>query len=354
MLIKLLNELAESVSNNINVSRVPTNITLTELAQDVDVLDRPKILSKASKTLISSAIDAASSNIMTSSNEVALSVGVICSSSKVLAYPDITASTIDTPFAGALLADGVPGITNSYVMLNLRYVDDQDLPTGAISHDIRINMESYMIRKSLDILLPNTLLMIDGPLYYPLHHPLKITCKWNDELSRLNEHRIETIRAAYRYGLLPINIVKRVTNSYYLSTTSRDISDVEFVETLVKNLNVRSKPIRTSTYLYRRGEGPPRYFTYIAIPRSSIYSTYSIFRVEVLKDVYDEVPQELIDELISHIAFEALDYGLGLPYRLNIADSWSKGLISRMTNVFVKMLTVRGFSIPYEVLEYER
>lgn len=352
MLLQLLNELADSITNNSNFSRVNVRLNTLEVSQDVEVLDKPKVISRPSRSLVSSAVDAASSNIMTSNNEVALSAGVICAS-KITVYPDVMTYVAEAPFAGALLGSKMTGVTDSYIMLNLRYADDPNLPLGAISHDVRINLESYMISKSLEMLRFNTVLMIDGPIYYPLHYP-KMVCSWNDELSRLNEYRTKLIREAYRHGLLPVNIVKRIRNSYYIPpSVSRGVSDVEFVEVLVKDMNVRSKPIRTPIYLYRRGEGPARYFTYVAVPKSSIYSTYSVFRIEVLKEVFDDVLYDFIDDVLSYIVFEAYDYGLGIPYKLSIADSYSKGVLSKMTKIFVNMLMVRGVSIPYEALEYE-
>ncbi|MEM0504404.1 MAG: DNA double-strand break repair nuclease NurA [Sulfolobales archaeon] len=352
MLLQLLNELADSITNNSNFSRATVRLTTLEVSQDVEVLDKPKVISRPSRPLVSGAVDAASSNIMTNNNEVALSVGVVCAS-KITVYPDVMTSVTEAPFAGTLLGSRMAGVTDSYIMLNLRYADDPNLPLGAISHDVRINLESYMISKSLEILQPNTILMIDGPIYYPLHHP-KMVCRWNDELSRLNECRTKLIREAYRYGLLPVNIVKRVRNSYYIPPSiSSGVSDVEFVEALIKDMNVRSKPIRTPIYLYRRGEGPARYFTYVAVPKSSIYNTYSVFRIEVLKEVFDDMPYDFMDDALSYIVFEAYDYGLDIPYRLSIADSYSKGVLSKMTKIFVNMLIMRGVSIPYEALEYE-
>ncbi|MEM0453673.1 MAG: DNA double-strand break repair nuclease NurA [Sulfolobales archaeon] len=349
--MKLLNELANSLSTYVSNSRASVELNTSETIQNADVIDEPKVLNMPAKTFMSCAVDAASTNILTASNEIAFSLGVV-GSSKIVTYPSFTSTNFEVPFIGTLFGYKSEGVTDSYLMLNSRYVDDPELPTGAIAHDVRIFLESYMIEKAVDAIPSGTILMIDGPIYYPSYHP-KIVCKWNNELAKLNEFRVDMIRKSFKYGLTPLNIVKRIRDSYYIpQSITGGKSDINYVERLISNLGIKSKPIRTPIYLYQLGEGPARCFTYVAVPKSSIYGSHSIFRVEILKEIYDDAGHEFVDELVSYVAFEALNYGLGLPYRLTITDSYSKNMLSKMANIFINMLAVRGISVPYEVFEY--
>jgi len=351
MILNVLRNVVDNLLANSSIRSVNIGLNDVEVVKDVSAIDKPKELKKPSKVFITGSADASSVTIKVVGNEVALACGVV-SGFNILVYPEVSKSLLEVPFIGILVGDEHPGITNKYVMLGIKYVEDLYLPNDALAHDIRISIESLMIEKALHHLPQNSLLIVDGPIYYLKHQP-DINCLWNEELVRLNEYRVDKLRRLYRYNnILPVNVVKRVRDSYYItSTISKNITDLEYVERLVNELGSRSRPFRTSLYECSLSIGPKRYFTYVVIPRSRIYSSYSIFRVELLKEVYDDLPYELIDSILSYIAYEAWGYGLSLPYKLYVADTYSKRLVHSMSDMLMKLLISKKVLIPYEVLE---
>jgi len=349
MLINLLGELAGRLLTHSVPKAGLVKLSYSDDAEQVDVVDNLKILERPSRIFRAGAVDASSTTIKVG-GEVALSVGVVCGSSLVT-YPDWVGRNVEAPFASALINEGLPGVTNSYIMLGVKYVDDPDLPEGALAHDVRISIETLMIKKAVNYLPTNSILLVDGPIHYPIHHP-KAVSNWNSELARLNDHRVNTLREVVKHGLIPVNVVKRVWSSRYLpEAVGNGVTDLMMLERVLRSLSPVLKPVRTPVYRYVRGRGPERYFTYVVIPKSRVYGGYSIFRVEFLREVYEMVTPEFADEVVAYVAYEAFDYGLDIPYRLNMADTYSKKVIRSITLTLVNLMKLRGMSIPYGAVE---
>ncbi len=293
------------------------------------------------------ALDVASATIHIGGGEVALATGCVVGR-KLVTYPSlIRGSTKGPPFIGAPIMRELNLITNKYIMLGVRYSDDPDLPEGALTHDVRIALETHLIREASRTLAKGGLLLVDGPIHYPITHPKEGTI-WNIEIEKLNESRVKAMYEVLEDGLLPISIVKRVWGSKHLAkkvglSSTRDVALIEsMVSTRYEKL---SKPLMIGPLTIVE-HGIKKALTYIAVPTSRYSKVFTIFRVEMLKDVVDSLESKLTD-IVSSLAHSTIHYGTSLPYKLEIADSVSKELTAGMASLVEMLLKIKGIPVLY-------
>ncbi|MCD6340486.1 MAG: hypothetical protein J7L51_00855 [Desulfurococcales archaeon] len=293
------------------------------------------------------ALDVASATIHIGGGEVALATGCVVGK-KLVTYPSlIRRSTEGPPFIGAPIMRELSLITNKYIMLGIRYSDDPDLPEGALTHDVRIALETHLIREAPRTLAKNGLLLVDGPIHYPITHPKEGTI-WNFEIEKLNEGRVKAMYEVLEVGLLPISVVKRVWGSKHLAkkvglSSTRDVALIEsMISTRYEKL---SKPLMIGP-LTMTEHGIRKVLTYVVVPTSKYSKVFTIFRIEMLKDVVDSLGSRLTD-VMSSLAHSTVSYGTSLPYKLEIADSVSKELTAGMASLIEMLLKIKGIPVLY-------
>lgn len=295
-------------------------------------------------------LDASSTSVNTYGIEIATSSGAIYWGGSFY-YPRVSARDFSIPFISYLGDnDSLPGVTNAYIKLGIKYRDDPALPEGALEHDVRISMETYLMRVCLEF-FKNAFLLIDGPIYYPIYHSEEGGKKWNNELAHLNSERVQMFKELTSKGLIPIAIVKRVETSKYLPSNlfGKDL-DVNIINRNLIKLKSPHKPVRLPFFIYEKASlGPDRIFTYLAIPKSIVKGSYGIYRVELLKETFEAMNEKTLNELISFIAYSSMNNRYLIPLKLLEADRISKTIIRMQKNYVIKRFEFYGISLPYEI-----
>jgi len=311
--------------------------------KDVEIVE----LNKPKSRYDAVALDVASATIHVGGGEVALATGCIVGK-KLVTYPSLIKSPAKgPPFIGAPITRELSLITNKYIMLGIRYFEDPDLPEGALTHDVRIALETHLIQETPKILSEGELLLVDGPIHYSITHPKEGTI-WNIEIEKLNESRVKAMYEVLEAGHIPVSIVKRVWASRHLArkvglSSTKDVALIESV--ITAKYGKLSKPIMVGpTTIAERGV--KKVLSYVIVPTSKYSRIFTIFRVEILKDVADSLGSKLMD-IMSLLAYSTTSYGTSLPYKIEIADSVSKELTAGMASLVEMMLKVKGIPVLY-------
>lgn len=295
-------------------------------------------------------LDASSTSVSTYGIEIATASGVIYWGESFY-YPRISMREFPIPFISYLGDnDTLPGVTNTYIKLGIKYRDDPALPEGALEHDVRISMETYLMNECLK-LFKNAYVLVDGPIYYPIYHSEGGRNRWNDELAHLNSERVQMFKELTSRGIVPIAIVKRIETSKYLpSNLFGEDLDVNIINRNLVKLTPPYRPLRLPFFTYEKARlGPDRVFTYLAIPKSIIKGSYGIYRIELLKETFESVSKKTLNELIEFLAFNSMNNKYLIPLKLLEADRISKALIKMQRNYIIKRFEFYGASIPYEI-----
>ncbi|MCD6324297.1 MAG: hypothetical protein J7L55_04225, partial [Desulfurococcales archaeon] len=178
-------------------------------------------------------VDAASVSLHTALGEVAVVGGAIVDK-EIHTHPDLGGHHSGPPYIGAPYSAGLTFVADKYVILGIPYREDPFLPEGAISSDLRMNLEVYLI-KEVSVIYGEGLLMIDGPATYPFSIT-ESSSRWAEEVGMLNRLRSEAILEAFKTGLTPICVVKRVWRSYHIPQASEaGLNDVVYLMRVAKN-----------------------------------------------------------------------------------------------------------------------
>jgi len=295
-------------------------------------------------------LDASSTSVSTYGIELAAAAGTIYWG-QCIYYPRISLRDLPIPFISYLGdKEGLPGVTTSYIKLGIKYREDKALPEGALEHDVRISMETYLMALSKRV-FRETIILIDGPIYYPIYHSENLRSRWNDELHKLNEERVKMFKELTEEGFIPLAIVKRIETSKYLPTKyfGKD-RDVNVLNRYLIKLRPPHKPLRTPFFIYEKAHlGPDRVFTYVAIPRSVVKGSYGIFRIEMLKETYESIKPKSLSELVTFLTYSSLNNRFLIPIKLLEADRISKSLVRMLKNYIIKRFEFYGLSVPYEL-----
>jgi len=293
-------------------------------------------------------VDAASITLYTPYGEVAITSGAIGTLNTTSYYPsNLRPLKMDgPPYVGALESGGLSWVTDKYVLLDTPYKLDPFLPEGAISHDIRINLESYLIGK-VNKLFKNVALLIDGPATYPFS-PVTEGSKWSVELGLLNKLRVDMMREAFSKGLLPLCVVKRIWGSAYLpEVIAEGNKDVSVVMNYVSKHFPLTKPLIIGPWENRGRVGvPDRIMAYLAVPINPYLHTVSVLRIEVLRDIAESMNPGLI-ELAKALSWEIMEYGTYVPPAIQVADRLSKALVRRHASLIETVFKRMGVLILY-------
>ncbi len=340
----------------INALSVPAAKPKYKLYVNESPLETPeelvrKPLLKPSRRFQVAAIDAAAATLHVPAGEVTVVAGAFCGPSSLRAYPGLRIGWFSAkpPALGAPIDADIEYVMNRYVKVGLKFVNDPDLPEGALSNDLRIFIETHMIKSSINEVSEGTVLLIDGPVIYPLTHPVEGSV-WNAELGGLNEDRVNAMLNLLENGVTPVCIVKRVWRAKHLIKAlglSSDVTDVQMIMGMLR-VNVSSdKPLMIGPWEVRgAGKLPGRIMAYLIIPLSRTPRIYTLFRVEVLKPV-KEFLGDLFDDLISFIAYSTMSYGTYVPYRLYLADGLSKEVVSKNASYLENLLRINGVPLLY-------
>ncbi|HDN75619.1 MAG TPA: DNA double-strand break repair nuclease NurA [Acidilobales archaeon] len=319
---------------------------------------RLNYLSKPLRYYKTGAVDAASINLYVGFSQLAIAAGTFVGNSKTILIPyyksEHMSDDIPPIVSSYVSVRNVRWVTDRYVKLGVRYLEDPELPEGALAHDIRISLETFILSNIPTHGDDSELILIDGPVEYPLKHPLEES-KWNIEVKRLNEERVRILRSLVEGGRIPLSIVKRVGMSKYLvrkSVKSSELTDTQLIYRLLSRHEIE-KPIYIGPIEVRSIYGlTNKYMFYLIVPSSSYIRSFSIFRVEVIKEVYEYLSNKLTD-VLSYLALSTYSFGLPLPYKLNQADRASKKVVSAMASLINGMLKIKGITTIYEGLSYE-
>lgn len=323
-------KLAETINNEENVP---------------DLELRP--LNKAKEKYAFAAVDAASASIHIPCGEIAVAAGAIVTGRNLKTYPTISGVARGPPYVGAPADGGISWVTSRYLKLGTPYFEDPDLPEGALSHDVRISIETYLI-KNLKMCERIMILLIDGPAIYPFTLPMEGS-KWNTEIGLLNEDRVNAMIDLLDRGIIPVCVVKRVWRSNYIpSITKYGIKDAEYLMTKILDTGGRlSKPFMLGPWESRSRVGlPDRYMAYLVIPTNPYLRSYSIFRVEIVRDVAESLGDGL-EDILSSIAYGTYAYGGYVHPVLQVVDKVSKDLVSRLARTLETALRMMGVPIMY-------
>ena len=348
MISRTIFELVNSLVN-VELDRPKYSLEIADVELEPVKDLKPVALPKPSRTYSTVvALDASTATIHVGGGELAISSGCIVLRNAFV-YPSPKEVQEGPPFIGAPLNTGCDWVTDRYVKLGVRYIDDPDLPEGALAHDVRISLETFLIGKVLDLAgvgNPYTLVLIDGPVEYPIKHP-KEGSSWNAEIARLNDDRVSAMRDLVHGGFIPVSIVKRVWGSRYLTRNSdiHYLTDVQLVESIIE----LGEPLRRPSYVgpwIVRWEGTERVIYYIVNPLSRFTKMYSLFRVEFLRDSH-EVAGRLVDDILSVIAYSAGSYGITVPYKIYLADYISKRTVSELARFSQYVMMLKGLPTLY-------
>jgi len=311
--------------------------------KDIDVVELEKPRSRYDVV----ALDVASATIHVGGGEIALAAGCVVGK-KLLTYPSlIKGSANGPPFIGAPITRELSLITNKYVMLGVRYSEDPDLPEGALTHDVRIALETYLIREASEVTSREGILLVDGPIHYSITHP-KEGAMWNIEVEKLNESRVKAMHEVLELGYFPISVVKRVWASKHLARKIGllDTKDVALIASIINTKHGRfSRPLMVGPIEIAERE-IRKILSYVVVPSSKYSRVFTIYRVEVLKGTADALGNKLKD-VMSHLAYSTMSYGTSIPYKIEIADSVSKELTASMASLVELMLKVKGVPVLY-------
>ncbi len=307
---------------------------------NIRVLDEP---SSTCRKLLFAAIDAASATFHIGFGELSLAVASYIYGSKLVIYPELrNISSISIPVVGSFLKiRDVNWITDKYVKLGIKYIEDPELPEGALAHDVRIALETYAIDRITSLMKPNVLI-IDGPIEYPYRHPLDQSL-WNDEIRRLNRDRINVMKKLVSDDVIPISIVKRVWNS---RSQLIGVDDVYTIIRRIINAGLTNKPAIVGPIKSWTSFNEVKYVYYVSIPLTSYLGSITLLRVEVLDSVLNRF-YDLIDDVLSYIAYSSLKAGLPIPYKLHQADRVCKKVISSIAKSISALLKVKGVPMFY-------
>jgi len=293
------------------------------------------------------AIDAASVSIYVPAGEVAVTAGALLNGKNIVTHPSpALTSSRGPPFMGAPTGVDLSWITYRYLKISIPYAEDPLIPEGAIAHDIRINLETQLIRKAADLGVEGVLL-IDGPSVYPFTQPAEGS-KWSTELGLLNEDRVDVMIRAFRKGLIPVCVVKRIWGASQIPEASR--GGVRDVEVIIGRLGGRipeDVPVVFGPWESRTRVGlPDRIMAYVIVPHHPYLRNYSIFRVEFLRDVAESLGDGLKD-LIASVAWLTKSYGTYVPPSLHVVDKVSKELVSQLSKMVESKIRLSGIPILY-------
>ncbi len=313
---------------------------------------RRESLKKPSKRYVFAALDAAAATLHVPAGEVSVVAGALCDVRSAYLYPGtgIVASVNGPPFLGAPIEEDLSLVSNRYVKVGLKYVNDPDLPEGALSHDLRIHMETYLLSVAKERLGSGTVLLIDGPVTYPYTHPVEGSV-WNAELGGLNEDRVTMMSNLIEEGIIPVCVVKRVWRSKHLIRAlglSELLTDVKMIMNTLGLSDVPDKPLVIGPWeVSGSTDTPPRVMAYVLTPVAMPVRLYTIFRIEVLKAVQELLGEERFLELIAAISYSASSYGTYVPHRLHVADALSKEVVTKNASVLEAMLRLKGVPLLY-------
>ncbi len=315
------------------------------LPQHIELRELPK----PGRRYTLSAIDAASATLHVPAGEVTVVAGVMCGVNSVRVYPSFRVGVFrsEMPSLAAPIEGDLDFVLNKYVKVGLKYVNDPDLPEGALSNDLRIYVETHLLRQALKCRCAGDVLLVDGPATYPLTHPLEGSV-WNAELGGLNEDRVEAMRELVKAGIAPVCLVKRVWRSRHLvrvAGLSWNLTDVQAMLKLLKG-RLPGRPTLIGPWMVSAmGDAPERLMAYIIAPSAGT-SAYAIFRVEIIREAAELLGGRL-EEILSQLAYSPVTYGTYVPYRLHLADKLSKEVASRNASVLEALLRLNGVPLLY-------
>ncbi len=340
----------ESLAKAIAESKPPDNQVRYVVSEDIEPPQGLSVssLEKPSKRLNFIGVDAASITLYTPYGEVAITSGAIGTLNRTNYYPSNLRPVVENgpPYVGALESGGLSWVTDKYILLSTPYKLDPFLPEGVISHDIRINIESYLIGR-VSKLFSSAVLLIDGPATYPFP-PINEWSKWSMELGLLNKLRVEAMKKAFTNGLIPLCTVKRVWRSAYIPEAAAEGSkDVAVVMEYVSKYFPLSKPLIIGPWESRGRVGiPDRVMAYLAIPINKYLHTVSVLRIELLRDIAESLNSNFI-ELAKALSWEMMEYGTYVPTVVQIADKLSKALVRWHASLMEAVFKRTGVLILY-------
>ena len=302
-----------------------------------------------------SAIDAASATLHVPAGEVTVVAGVLCGTRSTRIYPGFRIGRLssEVPSLAAPIEGELDFVLNKYVKVGLKYVNDPDLPEGALSNDLRIYVETYLLRQALKGRCVGEVLLVDGPTAYPLTHPLEGSV-WNAELGGLNEDRVNAMRELVDAGVAPICLVKRVWRSKHLVRAAglgEGLTDVQAILKLFRGA-LPSSPTLVGPWSVKAAGGvPERLMAYVIAPSAGA-SAYAIFRVEVIREAAELLGSKL-GEVLSQLAYSPVTYGTYVPYRLHVADRLSKEVASKNASALEALLRLNGVPLLYGGVKVE-
>ncbi|MEM1627721.1 MAG: DNA double-strand break repair nuclease NurA [Desulfurococcaceae archaeon] len=199
----------------------------------------------------------------------------------------------------------------------------------------------------------SSVLLIDGPLIYPL--PLEFPGSdyekqhlYMNSLRKVNKERAMLIDKLHENRVLVIGVVKRLHRSYLLSTldpmglASGRINDEAYIASYIMQRNeARYEPLVIGPFLikHRHEYGVNRVIWYIAMPRRLFpamnMGNYVFYRIEVLDKGIDE------DFVIGVIAYDSVNAGTLLPLSIIAVDQ----RVKKLTNaIMTYILYLAGLS----------
>ncbi len=340
----------EALAKAIVSGKPPVNQVKYVVTEEVQLPEELSVFSldKPNERFNFVGVDAASITLYTPYGEVAITSGAIGTLNRTSYYPSKLRPTKERgpPYVGALESGGLDWVTDKYILLGTPYKLDPFLPEGAISHDIRIGLESYLISRAKK-LFKNALLLIDGPATYPFS-PVTEGSKWSVELGLLNKLRVKALMEAFAEGLTPICVVKRVWGSAYIpEAVAEGNKDVSVVMNYVSKHFPLTKPLIIGPWENRGRVGvPDRIMAYLAIPINPYLHTVSVLRIEVLRDIAESINTKLI-ELAKALSWEIMEYGTYVPPAIQVADKLSKALVRRHASLIETVFKRTGVLILY-------
>ncbi len=297
------------------------------------------------------AIDAASVTLHVGFGELSLAMATYVDRNKLIIYPKLRDNvSIEVPVVSSYLKiESIDWITDKYLKLGIKYVNDPELPEGALAHDVRISLETYVMSKVYSRNEPPKVLIVDGPIEYPYRHPLEQSL-WNDEIRRLNRDRVKVFKDLISRGVVPVAVVKRVWNS---KTQIPGVDDVYTIVRKVINSGMINKPVLIGPITSWTSFSDRKYVYYISIPLTTYLGSITLLRIELLEDAVNKF--NYIDEVLSYVAYSSLRAGLPVPYILHQADRVSKRITSSIAKSISALLKVKGIPMFYGgvVIEWE-
>jgi len=313
---------------------------------------RRESLEKPSRRYAFAALDAAAATLHVPAGEVSVVAGALCGVKNTYLYPgtSIIATVSGPPFLGAPIEKDLSFVSNRYVKVGLKYVSDPDLPEGALSHDLRIHMETYLLNVAKERLVKETVLLIDGPVTYPYTHPVEGSV-WNAELGGLNEDRVAVMSELLEDGIIPVCVVKRVWRSKHLIRAlglSELLTDVKMIINTLGLSSIPYKPLMIGPWeVSGSADAPPRVMAYVLTPVAMPVRLYTIFRIEVLKAVQELLGEKRFLELVAAVSYSASSYGTYVPHRLHVADALSKEIVTKNASMLEALLKLKGVPLLY-------